>query len=328
MPKRRPAGKSPKSERAGTARAVTLGIDLGATKAVAGAVDAYGRVVATSDRVRHANDGPAGVLRAVVESARQCLDRTSARPRVVGLSVAAQVNPTTGTVEYAPNLRWRDEPVGPVLEDALGLPVRIVNDGRAATLAEWRYGAGAGAHDLFCLVLGTGVGGSAVVAGKLVEGATHAAGEVGHLTIVAGGRRCHCPNSGCFEAYVGGWAIADRAREAARSGAGPRPDDVEAITAEGVFAAGRRGEPGAVRLIRETEEYLCAGVVSIANAFNPEVLVIAGGLAAGQPGWVSAAATAVRTRCQPPAARARVIAAKFGEDAGMVGAAVWAREYR
>lgn len=311
-----------------------LGIDLGATKVVSALVDARGAVLAHSGRHLHANDGPGGVLRSLAISARVCLREAPVAPTRVGIGVAAQVDPSSGTVVHAPNLGWRDVPLARRVADELGIAsVSVVNDARAATYAEWRYGAGQGVDDLFGLFFGTGVGGSAVLGGRLVEGVTHAAGEVGHLTIVSGGRKCHCPSWGCFEAYVGGWAIGERTREAVwadrNAGAGLLAltgGSVETITAETLFRAYRGNDPLARRIVRETERYLADGVVSVVNAFNPAVVVLGGGLLSGLPELPAAARNAIRARCQPPAALARVVPAHFGENAVVVGAAALARD--
>lgn len=334
MPNPKAKEKSRKSEPAprGGGRELVLGIDLGATKVVSALVDPSGAIVQRSERRRHENDGPGHVLEVVVQSARESLAGLSSLPARAGIAVAAQVDPDRGTVVYSPNLGWRDQPLTAPLSRELGMRVSAVNDARAATLAEWRFGAGRGESNFFCLVLGTGVGGSAVAGGVLLEGGTHAVGEVGHLTIVAGGRRCHCPNTGCFEAYVGGWGIAERARIAVASypperGTLLRSGDAgTTITAETVFRAARAGDALAGHLVDETEGYLEDGVVSVVNAFNPSLLVLAGGLLSGRPEWVDLVARAVIGRCQPAAARVRVTAGKLGEDAGVIGAATWARE--
>lgn len=246
--------------------------------------------------------------------------------------MAAQVDPRTGTVIHAPNLGWRDVPLARRVSKELGgISVVVLNDARAATLAEWRFGTGRGVSDLFCMFLGTGVGGSAVVGGRLLEGGTHALGEVGHITIVVGGRKCHCPNRGCLEAYVGGWAIAERAQEAVRSdpesGAAlvAHAGSERAITAQTVFQVYRTGDVLAGRLVRETERFLADGAVSVVNAFNPSVFVLGGGLVAGMPEFVPVVEAAIRVRCQPPAAMARVLVASFGENAPLVGAGEAAR---
>jgi len=311
---------------------VTLGIDLGATKVVAGLVDAGGRILRHSGRHLHANDGPGGVIRTVARATRTLLGDEVPSGLRVGIAVAAQVDPRTGTVVHAPNLGWRDVPLARRLSEELRRPVTVINDARAATLAEWRYGAGRGASDLFLLSLGTGVGGSAVVDGRLLEGGTHALGEVGHLTIVVGGRRCHCPNWGCLEAYCGGWAIGERAQESVRidpeGGAAlvaRAGGTAGAISAQTVFQTYRAGDPLAGRIVRETERFLADGVVGIVNAFNPAVLVLAGGLVAGMPEFLPVIESAVRARCQPSAAQVRVVRAELGEDAALVGAGIVAR---
>jgi glucokinase len=324
---------SPTSRPSGplAAEDLVLGIDLGATKVVSGLVDREGRIVRHSGRLLHRNDGPDGVLEVLLRSARACL--TDGRPSdlKVGIAVAAQVDPRTGSVVYAPNLEWRDVPLARRVSEGLAGTVAVANDARAAAIGEWRHGAGVGATDMFYLALGTGVGGSAVVDGRVLEGGRNALGEVGHLTIVAGGRRCHCPNSGCFEAYVGGWAIAQRAGEAVREDpAGGAlllgiAGSLEEITAETVFRAYRAGDPLATFLVRETERFLADGAVSVVNAFNPALLVVGGGLLAGMPEFLPIVEAAVRERCQPPAAGARVAAAQLGENAALVGAAEVAR---
>ncbi len=330
----RPTSRRPSDRTATRARAAVLGIDLGATKVVSALVDTRGRLLVHSGRHLHANDGPGGVLRSLVASAELCLKEAASPVTRVGLGVAAQVDPMSGSVVHAPNLGWRDVPLARRVSDALGIAsVSVVNDARAATYAEWRFGAGRGVEELFGLVFGTGIGGSAIVGGRLVEGSSHAAGEVGHLTIVSGGRKCHCPSWGCFEAYAGGWAIEERTREAVREDphagrtilklAGGSP---EAISAGTLFRAYRRRDPLARRLVRETERYLADGAVSVVNAFNPAVLVLGGGLLRGMPEFPSAVRTAVRARCQPPAAGAQVVEAQLGENATLIGAAALARE--
>ncbi len=309
-----------------------LGIDIGATKVLAGLVDARGRIVARSDRRVHRNDGPAHVLAAVLEEVR-ALGPEVAHARGAGVAVAAQVDPRRGTVLYAPNLRWRNVPLGPRLERALGLPVVVENDARSATWGEWKHGAGGGGSDLICIVVGTGVGGGLVVDGRLLGGSVHAAGEVGHMTIVAGGRKCSCPNRGCLEAYVSGWAIGQRAREAVRAdptgGAALRASagSVSGIDAGAVTRAARAGDRFSIDLMNATGVWLGAGVVALVNVLNPARVVLGGGVVEGWPNLVGQVRNAVRRGAQPPAARAvRIGRGKLGSLAQVVGAAWLARD--
>lgn len=308
-----------------------LGIDIGATKVLVGLVAPDGGLLAHSDRVVHSNEGLDEVLARVREGVGRVRAQVAAAPTAAGVAVAAQVDTTSGAVLYAPNLRWRDIPLGPRLAKELGLPTVVENDVRAALWGEWQVGAGRGEQNLLGLFVGTGVGGALIADGRPVRGAGEAAGEIGHSTLVAGGRACHCPNRGCLEAYIGGWAIAERAREAvARDPRAGKPllarvRDPSEITAADVAAAARAGDPLARSVADETAAYVASAAVGLVNAFNPGLLVLGGGLLEHWPELTEGVELAVRERCQPPAARSvRVVRAALGHHAAVVGAALLA----
>lgn len=309
-----------------------LGVDLGGTKVEAGLVDPQGRVVVSHRNPTHADKGPDGVIADILACIERCLEQAGQQAAGAGVGIAGQVD-EDGVVRFAPNLRWKDVPLRERLEAALGIPVVVTNDVRAAAYGEWRHGAGAGAQDLVCIFVGTGIGGGVITSGRLLQGAGHAAGEVGHTVLVARGRPCRCGNRGCLEAYAGGWAIAERAREAARAD----PEEgrtlvelaggVERISAADVAAAFRHGDPLADRLVRETAEFLAAGVTGIVNAFNPALLILGGGVIGGLPEWIDYIDREVHARALRAAAEAlRVTKAALGGQAGMIGAATLARE--
>lgn len=314
---------------------LTVGVDLGGTKIASVLLSPDGRVLRSDRRPTDAARGPPQVVATVVESVRTLLSEAPAAPAAVGVGVAAQVD-LHGTVRFAPNLRWTNVPLGATLQSTLGLPVSVLNDVRAATVGEWHHGVARGEADLVCLFLGTGLGGGVVSGGALLTGATNAAGELGHLTIVTGGRRCTCPNSGCLEAYVSGWAIAQRAREASRAAAAGasdgRTDPGEHEppgTAEEVLRRAAQGDPLARRLLAETRDYLAAGLVGIANAFNPRLIVAGGGVFEGAPELFDSALALARPRILPSIAEGlRGARAALGEWAVAVGAAAWARGER
>lgn len=304
-----------------------LGVDLGATNLRAALVDLEGRIVRRAAPEPVVDRRPAAVLAAIGRMARELDPDASAVG--VGISVAAQVDAGGQHVRYAPNLGWQGVPVGRRLSRLLGVPVVLTNDARAATWAEWKLGRGRGCDQLFVLVVGTGVGGGAVVDGHWLSGSACAVGEIGHVTIVAGGRKCTCPNAGCLEAYAGGWAIAERAREAIR--ADPEAGEavrrlagsVDAVTSQTIALAAVRGDPLAVRLREQTAGYLADGAVSVVNAFNPELVLLVGGVVDSWPGIGRKLEGAARRRCQPPAANGvRIRRGALGSDAPLLGAAL------
>ena len=194
----------------------------------------------------------------VREAVRGLMADQSGRPVGMGIGVAGQVRPTDGLVRFAPNLDWHDVALQKILCEDLDMPVRVINDVKAATLGEWRNGAGRGCDDLICVFVGTGVGGGVISGGRLISGSSGTAGEVGHITVGLHGPLCTCGNQGCLESLAGGWAIARQAQQAAathpRAGAelielaGGR---IEAIDARAVIHAYRNGNPLAERLIRD-----------------------------------------------------------------------------
>ena len=311
---------------------VTLGVDLGGTKIETALVDTAGRIVASHRHPTHLEKGPNGVIADVVTSIKTCLDEAGMTAQGLGVGMAGQVD-RAGTVRFAPNLGWRNVPLQVKLQEALGMPVIVNNDVHAATWGEWQHGAGQGIDDLVCLFVGTGIGGGIVSGGQLLEGCYHTAGELGHMTIVAGGRHCRCPNRGCLEAYAGGWAIAERAQEAARVDpkAGQRlvtlAGSIQQISAATVTQAYTDRDPLARRLVEETAQYLAAGLVSIINAFNPCLLVLGGGVILGLPEYIAMVEGAVRENALPTAVEGlRIVIAALGDKAGVIGAAALARD--
>ena len=310
-----------------------IGVDIGGTKIEMALVDAAGRILASHRVLTHPERGPDGVIADIVTCVETYLGEAGQSVRGLGIGVAGQVDRASGTLRSAPNLGWRNVPLQARLEKALGLTVMVSNDVRAATYGEWRHGAGQGVDDLVCLFIGTGIGGGIVSGGRLLEGYCNTAGELGHITIVAGGHRCRCPNRGCLEAYAGGWAIAERAQEAVHADpqAGQRlvtlAGTVEQISAATVTQAYTNGDSLAHHLVEETAQCLAAGVVGIVNAFNPCLLVLGGGVIQGLPEYASMVEPIVRVNALEVAAEGlRIVTAALGNKAGVIGAAALVRD--
>jgi glucokinase len=317
---------------AGTSGPV-LGVDIGGTSVKVSLVGADGSVLAHARLATDRALAPDRLVASVAEAARREFGARLGDARGAGIGVAAQVDTERGWVHFAPNLGWRDVALGALAEAALGLPSIVVNDARAATAGEWRHGAGRGCAELVCFFVGTGIGGGLVTGGRLVTGCGNIAGELGHVKIAVDGRRCSCGDSGCLEAYAGGWAIAMRAREA--MAASPRAGaallraagEAQAIDARHVAAAFREADPLAVRLVRETADRLAAGVASLVNALNPVRAVLGGGVVEGMPGLVELVSERVARRALAAAQRGlEIVPAELGPLAGAIGAATLSRE--
>lgn len=314
---------------------LTVGVDLGGTKLAVALVNAEGAVVASSRRPTHAEREADDVIADVIACVKEdCLPAATSDVLAVGVGVAGQVDPATATVLHAPNLRWDDYPLGSRLSEALSVPVLVLNDVQAATYGEWQHGAGRSVTDLVCLFVGTGVGGGVVSNGELVQGCAGSAGELGHITIdLNGGQSCRCGNHGCLEAFAGGWAIARRAQHVAASDRRAAAmilelagGDAEAVTAGVVSDAYHRGDPLAAEIVQRTSDALSAGAASIANSFNPCRLVLGGGVIEGLPELIDRVKAGIAERALEAALRPLLIAkAELGENAGTVGAAMWAR---
>jgi glucokinase len=312
---------------------LTLGVDLGATNVEMAAADSDGHIVAFYKHPTNPEQGAGGVISGVVTGVEECLSDMNREACALGIGIAGQVD-HEGVVRFAPNLAWHNVYLKKILEERLHMPVVVVNDVRAATWGEWQHGSGKRVNDLVVLFIGTGIGGGVITGGRLLEGCTNTGGELGHMTIVTGGQKCHCSNAGCMEAYASGWAIARRAQAAVRTDpkAGQqliaiagKPENITAITVKDAF---RTGDPLAKRLVAETGHYLAAGAVGIVNAFNPCLLVLGGGVIEGLPGIVGMVEKGVRMHALGSAVEnLSVVKAALGNKAGVIGAADLARNF-
>lgn len=314
---------------------LALGIDVGGTKIKAALVDSRGQIVESNRQPTNADQGPDRGVETIVRSARKLLESASTPVETVGVGIAGQVNKTEGILLSSPNLKWEDVPLKRQMEGQLGLPVSIANDATAATWGEWQHGAARDQDDFLCIFLGTGVGTGVVTSGRMLEASHGPASELGHVPLVFNGRECSCPHRGCLEAYTGGWAIAERAREKVEqdsaagkllvSLAGTR----EEITAKHLAQAFRQNDPLACQLVEETGQYLGAAMVGMVNTFNPCLLVFGGGVSEGLPELLALVEETVRRHAFSAFVQDfGVTQAALGTDAGVVGAAALGRAQR
>jgi len=323
-----------------------IGIDIGGTNIKLGLVDAQGSVVARRRLDTRAGLGP---KRAMVRLGAAIEElRALKRVRSVGVGIAGLVDHEHGVVRVPPNLPgWHGFGVKRALEDMTGLPVWCSNDANAVCLGEWLHGAGRGCDNLFSLTLGTGCGGGAIVNGRLLLGANHAAGELGHTVIQADGPECRCGGKGCLERYVGAKYVIQRAKQAARRQArrirvhrnqmsflgdaahdrltmlfelaGPRLSKLDARL---LGIAARKGDRVANEVVEETGYYLGLGIVNVVALLDPERVVIGGGVSGlGRPLLRSVRKTVLSRGQIFTGRKLDIVFGELGNDAGIVGAA-------
>ncbi len=310
------------------------GIDVGGTKIEAASVDGQGIVGETIRTATDVVSGPKCVMSAIAEAVRVLAERAGSSPAGVGIGMAGQIDAATGGVIFAPNLQWKNVPLAASLKAALGVDVTVTNDVRAAAFGEWRHGAGRGFNDLVCVFVGTGIGGGIVSGGRMLEGCTNTAGEIGHIVVEIDGPPCTCGGKGCMEALAGGWAIGRAARAAIEEGVegsdallDAAGGAIEAVTAETVATVAAHCEALALRILDAAGKAFSAGCVSLINAFNPCRLILGGGVIEGVPGLVRRVREDIDLYALPAAAAGvEVVPAALGRLAGVIGAGTLALE--
>jgi glucokinase len=300
-----------------------LAFDIGGTKLAAGVVDAAGGIRSFGVEWTLASEGHERGLARLFELGRKVVAESGySLPELeaVGIGCGGPLDTARGVLVAPPHLPgWRDVPITALAEEAFGLPVVLENDGTAAAAGEHRFGAGAGTSHMVYLTISTGVGGGIVIDGLLYRGATGNGGELGHVTIDCDGRLCRgCGRKGCLEAYVSGTSIAERAREA---GMGE-------VTAGDVAVAAKAGDPLAAEVWDATTDALACGLTSIVNLFEPQLVVLGGGVVSGT-GEQLLGPVRERVRADAMATAgetARIVESALGKQVGVVGAAAIAAE--
>lgn len=305
------------------------GVDIGGTNLRVGLVPFDG---GEPDAVRRERTlpgrGPAHVVARVADMLHGAVGEAG-RGAVAGVGVGCPgpVDRGAGIVLETPNLGWQDVPLLDLVAEATGLPVTLDNDANCAAYGEWWQGAGRGAERLIGLTLGTGIGGGIVLGGEIYHGASDAAGEVGHMSVHFEGRLCACGSRGCVEAYASGPGIAARAVEGLEGAADSSLAMIERngsgrLTARLVFEAAAAGDGYAAEILTETARILAVAVANLINLFNPEVIVIAGGVTAAGEHLFGPLRDEVRRRAFPSAVGAcRIVQAELPGTAGLIGAA-------
>jgi glucokinase len=306
-----------------------VGIDLGGTNIVVGTVAEDGsELVGLVSEPTLPEQGGDAVIGRIVKLARASIAAARGKEIAgVGIGSPGPLDTKTGIVILTPNLGWVNMPLRDRVAEGLKLPTELDNDANCAIYGEWWRGAAQGVSHVIGLTIGTGIGGGIVLGGEIYHGASDVAGEIGHMTIEANGRLCKCGNQGCLEAYASGPAIAARAVEGIKAGANTAlpqyvGGDLSRITAQVVYEAANDSDVFALDVVHETAKLLGAGVASLVNIFNPNVVVICGGVTQAGEKLFGPLTLEVHRRAFKPAWEVcRILPGTLTGTAGVYGAA-------
>lgn len=300
-----------------------IGVDLGGTNLRTALLTKDGAVLEKHKESSRASDGHEKVLQRLIENIKRLRDRCARdgfELTAVGVGAPGVIDIERGVVVKSPNFPdWNNLPLKSELEGVLQVPVFIENDANAAALGEQWRGAGKGIGSMILITLGTGVGGGIVLEGRIWHGADGMAGEIGHMTVLPEGRTCGCGNAGCLEMYASARGITKNYHEALARQGQRAPSEV---TSRMVFDAAQRGDETALGAMREMGRFLGIGIANLVNIFNPEMVVIGGGVREAWPLFIETTRAEVQKRAfAVPARRVKLVPSELGDDAGMVGAA-------
>jgi glucokinase len=308
----------------------TIGVDMGGTKLLAGAVDTDFFVHRRAQRSVAGLD-QSSLLDVVVDGVEEARQAAGGEVEAVGFGIPALIDQRIGRAVFSVHLPLADVPFADIMAERLGLPVFVDNDSNLAALAEHRAGAARGCNEAVLITVGTGIGGGLILHGRLYRGAIGAGAELGHTVIDLNGPPCqgNCHNRGCLEVLASGTALAREAlriaRERADSGLGRALADGRELAGPLVTELAHDGDEAALEAIGLIGRRLGVGIANFVNIFDPEVVVIGGGVIGAGELLLAPAREEMLARALPPSRdEVRIVAARFGVEAGMVGAAALA----
>jgi len=311
--------------------APSIGIDLGGTQVRAALVDASGRLLARAAEPTDKLGGPQAVLQQMLRLISQVsagLDL--ANVPAIGISAPGPLDAQAGVILDIPTLPgWVAIPIRDWVSQALAKPVTLTNDGVAAAIGEWKYGAGRGLSDFVYVTVSTGIGGGVIADGKVLHGRRQLAGHIGHMTVLPDGAFCTCGNRGCWEAQASGTALGQYAREQARQ----TPQSLlaqwgDSVGAKEVFAAALSGDVLAKGIVARQVRLLGIGIVNLLHLYSPAMVVVGGGVSQGFEQFGPGVQDHVRAHALPAFKEVPVVKAALGADSGLVGAAAIGLEWK
>jgi glucokinase len=311
-----------------------MGFDLGGTKMLAQVYDSNWNVIAKERKRIHPGTGAKGGIERIIETISEALKKGGLTPknlRGLGIGCPGPIDMDKGLLLDLPNLGWQAVPLRDRLHGALGCPVAVLNDVDAGVYAEYRRGAGKGARCIFGVFAGTGIGGGCIYQGEILRGVSKSCFEIGHIQVMSNGPRCGCGQRGCLESVASRLAIASQCARAAYRGDAPHllevaGTDISQIRSGALKSSIEAGDTIVGEIIREAARYLGIAVGSAVNLIAPEVVILGGGLVEAMPElFVSQVSKAANKRVMPAYKDTfKVVPASLADDAGVLGAALWA----
>ena len=308
-----------------------IGIDVGGTNIKIALVDKKGNILYSNSIPTRSEMGyeyTVNNMKQIISTLMSETNSNKSNIEGIGFGFPGQIDYKNGIVKCLPNIPgWIDVPIAEIIEKEFGIPTRIDNDVRCAALGELNYGAGKGCENLICITVGTGIGSGIVLNGKLVRGASNAAGEIGHIKLFANGDKlCGCGDYGCLEAYVSGPAIVAMAEEYLKGGKSTKYREMAEngeITPYIVAQAALKGDGVANRIYKIMGEYLGTGLASVVNLLKPEKIIIGGGVAGCGDLLLNPIKEALQKRTMPISASAvEIVSAQLGNNAGVIGSSL------
>lgn len=301
-----------------------IGIDLGGTKISAAIADLNGNVIFQTTLPTNAQEGEESVLGrmiSVIETLLEKSNKTIEEVVSIGIGSPGPLDAKKGIIITTPNLPFRNCDIVSPIKNKFNVPVYLDNDANVAAIGEFMLGAAKGTENMVYITVSTGVGGGAVINGKIYRGNTSNALEIGHTTILPDGPRCNCGNHGCVEALASGTAIAKRAKEAIERGLDTTLANYENVTSYEVFREAEKGDIVATDILDRSLNYLGICVANTITSFDPEMVVIGGGVSKGGDIVFERVQQVVNERCFKAMAEAcKIVPAGLGTDAGVIGA--------
>lgn len=313
-----------------------VGVDLGGTKILAGVFDQKLNCLGSAKLSTKADRGPDAVIERVARCVKDAIDECDLQMKqVVGVGVGAPgaSDPATGRVIFAPNLHWKDVPLKKELEKHLGVPVFVENDCNIQALSVHAKEFNCKPRHLVGIFIGTGIGAGLIIDGKLYSGFNRTAGEIGHMILEVGGPKCSCGNRGCFEALASRTAIFKRIQSAVKDGqktilTDMLGNDLKDMRSGDLRKAIRRGDKLVEKIVEDAAEYTGIAVANVINLINPEVVVLGGGLISALEHEMLAVIveTAHDNAMLGTDKGIEITTSKLGDDAGITGGAVLAKQ--